>query len=238
MMMTVLIGTSFDRWTTMIRSTGVIGMVTIVLLFTSLIASSSGEPPFIATAEQAREYFVNISGDLAQAMMAVTSLSAIGLIWFVIGLCLLFGRAEGSPPWRSAVALVSGVLLPAYLLLDASWSVAAFGARDLDLAVASYAFDTGSLGLANIWLAMGSFAVCCGWVILSTRLVGRWLGWWGIASGVGLAICRFFWTLDLWYLPYIGFWIWMIIICIQFVRKPGAVLRVAEGRAGQAAELS
>ena len=103
MMMTVLIQTSLDRWTTMIRSTGVVGMVTIVLLFTSLIASSSGEPPFIATAEQAREYFVNLSGGLAQAMMAVTSLSAIGLIWFAIGLCLLFGRAEGSPPWRSAV---------------------------------------------------------------------------------------------------------------------------------------
>jgi hypothetical protein len=145
---------------------------------------------------------------------------------------------EGSPPWRSAVALVSGVLLPTYLLLDSSWNVASFGARDLDLAVASYAFDTGNLGLANIWLAIGSFAVCSGWVILSTRLVGRWLGWWGIASGVGLAICRFFWTSELWYLPYIAFWMWMIIICIQFVRKPGAVLGAAEGRAGQAAELS
>jgi len=67
----------------------------------------------------------------------------VRLIWFVVGLCLLLARAEGSPPWRSAVALVSGVLLPTYLLLDASWNVSSFGAHDLDLAVASYAFDTG-----------------------------------------------------------------------------------------------
>ncbi|MFL6043588.1 MAG: hypothetical protein ACJ72M_00555 [Propionibacteriaceae bacterium] len=237
MMKTVLIGTSLDRWRAMIRCTGVVGIVTIVLLFTSLIASSPGEPPFIATAEQAQAYFLNLSQGWIQATMAVTSLSAIGLIWFVAGLCLLFGRAEGSPPWRSAVALVSGVLLPTYLLLNSTWNVASFGARDLDLAVASYAFDTASLGLANIWLAMGSFAVCCGWVILSTRLVGRWLGWWGIASGVGLAISRFFWTLEFWYLPYVAFWIWMIIICIQFVRKPGALLRAADGRTGEPGEL-
>ena len=35
-------------------------------------------------------------------------------------LCLLLGRAERSPPWRSAVALVSGVVLAAYLLLNTS----------------------------------------------------------------------------------------------------------------------
>jgi len=130
----------------------------------------------------------------------------VRLIWFVVGLCLLLARAEGSPPWRSAVALVSGVLLPTYLLLDASWNVASFGAHDLDLAVASYAFDTGNLGLANMWLAIGTFAVCSGWVILSTRLVSRWLGWWGIASGLGLVLVRFFWTSWFWFLPYAAFW--------------------------------
>jgi hypothetical protein len=31
-------------------------------------------------------------------------------------------------------------------------------------------------------------------VVVSTRVVGRWLGWWAIASGLGLVIARFFWT--------------------------------------------
>ena len=218
--------TQADPWTRMIRSTGVIGLGTIVLLFTSIIAISTvGEPPFVASAEQARAFFVNGSRGWVQAVTALTSLAAIGLIWFVVGLSLLLGRAEGSPPWRSAIALVSGVMLPAYLLLDVSWNAASFGAADLDLAVASYAFDFGNLGFANVWLAMGSFAVCCGWLVVSTRVVGRWLGWWAIASGLGLVVSRFFWTSALWYLPYFAFWVWMIIVCIQLFWRPDAVLR-------------
>lgn len=165
-----------------------------------------------------------------QAATSLTALSAIGLIWFVVGLSLLLGRAEGSPPLRSAVALVSGVLLPAYLLLDVSWDAASFGSADLDLAVASYAFDAGNLGFANVWIAMASFAVCCGWLILSTRVVGRWLGWWAIASGLGLVVSRFFWTSAIWFLPYFAFWIWVIIICLLLIRRSSAVLNPTDGR--------
>ena len=217
--------TQADPWTRMIRSTGVIGLGTTVLLFTSIIAISTvGEPPFVASAEQAQAFFINGSQGWVQAATALTSLAAIGLIWFVIGLSLLLGRVEGNPPWRSAVALASGVMLPAYLLLDVSWEAASFGAAELDLAVASYAFDTGNLAFANIWVAMGSFAVCCGWVILSTRVVGRWLGWWALASGLGLVVSRFFWTSGIWYLPYFAFWIWVIIICVRLVWRPRPIL--------------
>ena len=123
--------------------------------------------------------------------------------------CLLLGRAEGSPPWRSAVALVSGVILAAFLLLNTSGDAASFGAADLDLAVASYAFDVISLGFANVWLALGRF---CGMLWLGGAVHSRcrslaWLV--GIASGLGLVIARFFWTSNLWAAA--AFWIWMII---------------------------
>jgi hypothetical protein len=152
--MTLLIETNADRWTRLTRGTGIAGLVSIVLLFAPIIAISSlGEPAFLASAEQARAFFVMGSASWAQAATSLTALSAIGLIWFVVGLSLLLGRAEGSPPLRSAVALVSGVLPPAYLLLDVSWDAASFGSADLDLAVASYAFDAGNLGFANVWIA-------------------------------------------------------------------------------------
>ena len=103
----------------MIRGTGVIGLVSVALLFASIIAISTvGEPSFLASAEQARAFFINGSQGWVQTATALTSLAAIGLIWFVVGLSLLLGRAEGSPPWRSAVALASGIMLPAYLLLE------------------------------------------------------------------------------------------------------------------------
>jgi hypothetical protein len=223
--MTLLIKTSADRWTRLARGTGIVGLVSIALLFAPIIAISSlGEPPFVTSAEQARAFFVNGSAGWAQAAMSLTTLSAIGLVWFVVGLCLLLGRAEGNPPWRSAVAIVSGAVLPAYLLLDVSWDAASFGSADLDLAVASYAFDAGNLGFANIWIAMASFAVCCGWLILSTRIVGRWLGWWAIAAGLGLVVSRFFWISEIWYLPYAAFWIWVIIVCILLIRRSAALL--------------
>ena len=229
--MTLLIETNADRWTRLTRGTGIAGLVSIVLLFAPIIAISSlGEPAFLASAEQARAFFVKGSAGWAQAATSLTALSAIGLIWFVVGLSLLLGRAEGSPPLRSAVALVSGVLLPAYLLLDVSWDAASFGSADLDLAVASYAFDAGNLGFANVWIAMASFAVCCGWLILSTRVVGRWLGWWAIASGLGLVVSRFFWTSAIWFLPYFAFWIWVIIICLLLIRRSSAVLNPTDGR--------
>ena len=71
----------------------------------------------------------------------------------------------------------------AYLLLDVSWDAASYGAADLDPAVASFAFDLGNLGFANIWLAMGSFAISSGWMLLSTRASGD--GWAGGPSWRG-----------------------------------------------------
>jgi hypothetical protein len=103
--MTALIETSSDRWTRIIRSTGVVGLITFVVLFTALIASTPGEPPFLASPEEALAFYLNSTAGRVQAAMAVVSLAAIGWIWFVVGLCLLLARAEGSPPLRTAVAL-------------------------------------------------------------------------------------------------------------------------------------
>src|SRR4029450_10899056 len=105
-----------------------------------------------APAQQARAYFTNGSVGWAQLVTVVPRLAAIGLIWFLVGLGLLLARAEGKPPWGSGVALGSGVMVGADLLLDGSWDAASYGAADLDSAVASFAFDVGNLGFANIWL--------------------------------------------------------------------------------------
>ena len=91
----------------------------------------TGRAAFTASPEEARAFYLNSTAGWVQAAMAVAGLAAIGWIWFVVGLCLLLGRAEGSPPWRSAVALVSGVILAAHLLLNTSGNAASFGAADL-----------------------------------------------------------------------------------------------------------
>lgn len=193
--------------------------VSFVLLFATIIPLAAlGEPPFTASDDEARAYFANVSVGFAQAAMALSSVAAIGILWFVVGLSLLLRRAEGDPPWRSTIALVSGVLLTAYTTLDASVDAASFRGADLDPAVAGYAFAVGSVGFANAWLALASFAVCAGWVVVATRIFGRWLGWWAIISGLGLALSRFFWTSEIWLLPYGLFWVWVIVVCVRLLR--------------------
>ena len=220
-----LLGTSIatartvDPWARLSRATGIIGLSAFVLIFTPIVAISTlGEPPFTATTEQARAFLVNASVSWARTANAALNVAAIGLVWFVVGLSLLLARAEGIPPWRSVAALVTGVLLPAHMLLDASWGAAAYRGADIEPALARYAFDVGNLGFANVWVAMGSFAVACGWVVLLTRAFGRWLGWWAIVAGLGLVSARFVWTSDFWFAPYFGFWIWVIVVSVQLIR--------------------
>ena len=211
--------TGTDPWVRLARVTAVTGLSSIVLLFATIIPLAAlGEPPFTASDDEARAYLVKVSVGWPQTVIVLSSVAAIGFLWFVVGLTLVLRRAEGDPPWRSTIALVSGVLLTAYTAMDASLDAASSRGADLDPAVAGYAFAVGSVGFANAWLALASFAVCAGWVVVATGIFGRWLGWWAIISGLGLALSRFFWTSEIWLLPYLLFWLWVIIVCAQLLR--------------------
>jgi hypothetical protein len=142
----------------------------------------------------------------------------ITFVWFVVGLTTLLRRAEGEAPWRSTIAVATGVLFVAPVL-SGHEVAAASRADDLDPQIARYAFDEGNVAFANGWVALGSFAFCCGWIITSTGFLPRWLGWLAIASGVGLALSRISWTNQIWLLPYAMFWLWVIIVAILLFRR-------------------
>jgi hypothetical protein len=142
----------------------------------------------------------------------------VTFVWFVGALTTLLRRAEGEAPWRSAIAMGSGVLFVA-LVLSGNEVAAAFRADDLDPQIARYAFDEGQAAFANARVALGSFAGCCGWVIASNRFLPRWVGWLAIASGVGLALSRIGWTSYIWLLPYVMFWLWVITVAVLLLRR-------------------
>jgi hypothetical protein len=86
------------------------------------------------------------------------------------------------------VGAASGAVLVA-LVLAGHWEAAVLHADDLNPQVGRYAYDEGNASFANSWVALASFAVCCGWVIITTTgILPRWLSGWAVISGVRLAL--------------------------------------------------
>jgi hypothetical protein len=218
-----------DRWATLARTTGVMGLASVAVIFTAIIAISTvGEPPLEASSQDAAEFFRSSQPAWVQAAGATVGLGMVALLWFVVGLSLILGRAEGEPPWRSGVVLVSGVVLAAYGVLDSSWDAAAHRADEIGPALAGYAFSVGNIGFANAWLAMASLAVAAGWVILGAGVLARWTGWCALVSGAGLVVARYLWWVEgVWFLPYALFWVWMVATCVRLVRRPHDLMRPA-----------
>jgi hypothetical protein len=154
------------------------------------------------------------------------------LLWFMVGLALLLRRVDGDVPVRSTMAVLSAVLVAAFVILDSSEDAATHRAADLDQGQLAYAYDVSHFGLTNIWLPMGGFAFACGWIILSTGVMPRWLGRWGVISGIGLALAQFVWTVEVaWLLPYIAVWIWLLTTAVLLTRRRelGRPEEVADG---------
>jgi hypothetical protein len=213
--------TELDRYAALARTTGIIGIAFLVLLFGPIIAlASADEPALEATAAEAVNYFRNLEATWAQLTMAASTLGMIGSLWFFVAFGFLLRRAEGDPPWRSAIATLSGSLLAALGLIGASWEAASLHGGRITPEVADYAYAFGNVGFANIWIAMASFAVCSGWVILSTGVLERWMGWWIVVAGLGLAVARFAWTAGFWGVGYALFWLWIIVVCIRLIVRP------------------
>lgn len=210
-----------DRWQDLARMTGIIALIAVVLLFAPIIAISTlGEPPFDATPDEAAEFFRNADTAWVAAAGAAAAVGMLVFLWYVVGLTTLLRRAEGEPAWRSTVALVSGTLVAAYGVLDASWDAASNRAGEIESGLAAFAFDLGNLGFANAWLALGSFAIASGWVLLASRALPAWWAWWAIVSGAGLVVVRFAWEGWIWTAPYFVFWAWIIALAIRLIRRP------------------
>ena len=205
----------------MTRATGILGLVSVVLLFGPTIAVSTlGEPGFETSPASAEVFFRAAGADWAQSTMAITGVAGIAILWFVAGLTSVLRPFEPGLPVLSSTALGSGLLVAAYAVLDSSWEAAAFGAADLEPSIARYAFDTGNLSFAGAWLAVASLAISTGTLVISTRVFARWLGWWAVLCGTGLVISRFVWTSGSWLLPYTLFWAWVIVISIRLIAWP------------------
>lgn len=207
-------------WDRLARGTGVTGLLTIPLVFVPTIALSTlGEPPLDARADETVAFLTNLAeSSWAPVASVAQSVAVLVLLWWAAAFTHVMRRAEGEPSWRSTAALASIVILAGHVVLESSFQ-AAVHLRDPEPELALFAFESGNLGFANSWLALGSFAVACGWVIISTRMLAPGLGWLAVVSGAGFVVARIFWTSSLWLLPYAAFWIWVVAVSVSLLRR-------------------
>jgi hypothetical protein len=209
------------RWRTMSVATGIAGLASLVLVVVSqsLLLAGQTEPDFDAPAAEILLFLEAQDKTLFAVGSYLGLLAVTAMAWFVAGLSAVLRQAEGDPAWRSAVALASGIIFVA-LVMTGGWQIGQFRLDDgLDPQLAQFAFDLGNLGFANSWIALGSFMLAAGWIIVDSRSLPAWLGWWALVAGVGFLIARAIWLSAVWLIPYALFWVWIVVVCVQLVMR-------------------
>jgi hypothetical protein len=213
-----------------LRPAGIAGWAATVLLFSGVITMSSGgapEPPMDAPAADIQRYLETRPATPLAVGSYLLVLGLCALLWFVCGLAAALRRPGVRPEWLPTVVVASGTAAVAALLLGATQASGLHGRDGLDVQVARFAYDLGNITFANAWVALGSLALASGWAVLADRREpaspGRaawpaWLGWWALLVGAGFLAARVVWTTWVWVIPYLPFWVWVLVVSTRMLR--------------------
>lgn len=211
------------------RITGAAGIIAFVVVLSTSLANGYQSAEFTSDAEQATAFFRSLDDWFGAFSAFLTSVGLIAMMWFAIGLALLLRRYDSELPWRSSFLAGAGILSVVSGQI-ASWDAAVFRSDDIDPQVARYAFDLGNLSFANSWVATGAMTLCAGLLIVSSRELPNWLGWWAILAGAGSVLARSVWTEGAAFIPFTVLWIWVAVISVLLVAG-----RLAVASSGEAA---
>jgi hypothetical protein len=207
------------RWRVLTVTTAGAGLAAIALVIVSQVALQAGgaEPAFDAPAEDTLAFFEAKHPALAELGGYGGVLALITLLWFQLGIAAVLRRAEGELAWRSTIAAASGTLAVALVLVP-GWELGLFRTGRLSPEMARLTFDMGNLGFATAWVAIGSFLLATGWVLIESTDLPSWLGWWAVVAALALIAARAAWTSPLWLVGYSLFWLWVIVASVLLLR--------------------
>lgn len=198
------------------RITGAAGLLTLVVVLGSSLANDYQSAPFDSTSAETVAFFRSLDDTFGAISSFATAVGLIAMLWFTLGLAMLLRRYEGELPWRSVFLAGAGVVSVVGGQI-ATWEAASYRSEDIDPQVARYAFDLGNISFANGWVAAGAVGICASLIVLSSRDLPRWLGWWGLVAGVGSVLARAVWTEGYAFLPFTAFWIWVAVLSVALL---------------------
>ena len=204
------------------RITGGAGLVTLLVVLGASFANDYDSASNDMSADESVAFFRSIDDSLGAISAFATAVGLIAMLWFALGVALLLRRYEGELPWRSVFLAGAGVVSVVSGQI-ASWDAAAYRSADIDPQVARYAYDLGNLSFANSWVATGAVAICAGAIILSSRSLPHWLGWWGLVAGIGMVLARAIWEYDIAWVPFAAYWLWVAALSVMLVMGRFAV---------------
>lgn len=207
---------------TLARITGAAGLVTVVAVLGTSLANDYQNAPSGGDAAETVAFFRSLDDSLGAFSSWATSVGLIAMLWFSIGLALLLRRYEGEVPWRSAFLASAGVVSVVTGQIG-SWDAAIYRSDDIDPQVAQYALDLGDVSFANGWVAAGAVGICAGLVIVASRELPHWLGWWALVAGIGSVLARAVWTEGYAMIPFTVFWLWVPVMSVVLLRGRFAV---------------
>ena len=198
------------------RITGAAGLVTLVVVLGTSLANDYQSASMDSNADETVAFFRSLDDAFGAFSSFATAVGLIAMLWFTLGLALLLRRYEGALPWRSVFLAGAGVVSVVSGQI-ATWEAASYRSDDIDPQVARYAFDLGNLSFANGWVATGAVGICTGLIVLTSRNLPHWLGWWGLIAGVGSVLARAVWTEDYAFVPFAAFWIWVAVLSVALL---------------------
>ena len=198
------------------RITGAAGLFTLVVVLGTSLANNYQSAPFDSSADETVTFYRSIDDALGAVSSFATAVGLIAMLWFTLGLALLLRRYDGELPWPSVFLAGAGVVSVVSGQI-ATWDAASYRSEDIDPQVARYAFDLGNLSFANGWVAAGAVGICTSLIVLSSRNLPHWLGWWGLIAGVGSVLARAAWTEGYAFVPFTAFWIWVAVLSVALL---------------------
>ncbi len=211
-----------QRWQQLAAAGGIL-FVVLQLTGQSLIQIGGAEPAFSAPAGEIVTFFENRSPQLFDLGGFLSALSAIAFIWFLGALWVALRGHEAEPAWMSLVAVGFGLVAVAGISAGGGgWELAVFRIEEgLTPEVARLLFDQGNFAFASYWVMLAGLLLATGVVALRDGALPRWLGWYSLAAAVLLLVARYFWALEsmLIFMPYMLFWLWLIIVSVALIRR-------------------
>lgn len=210
---------------------GIAGLVFFVLFVVGGLVLQGDTPMYGDSVKEIRDYFGN--GDDSNRFLIGDWLTAIGFVLFFLpfmsALRQVLAPADPSDGVLARLIVPGGVL---FLVLGAvgsmSWAALALGdTKDLDDSSVRLAMDLNTYMSAVIVFGVAAFLVPASLIIISSRVLWRWLGWFGLVVAL-VAIVSDLWLVQgddesflgfLGFIAFIGLGIWILATSIGMLVK-------------------